>query len=198
MKLKRRSSPARVLASLGLALAIGMSQAHAASLEGRAFDDSIRLSQHTLQLNGLGVRAVFVFKAYVAALYLEEKATSLQQITDKTGPKRLQLHMLLPATAANFNDALVAGIRKNAGPADLTRLNDRVEQLATTIKQVGASAAGDVINFDYLPDVGTTVTLNGLPKGTPITGADFYQAILGIFVGDNPVDPNLKKGLLGL
>jgi len=33
--------------------------------------------------------------------------------------------------------------------------------------------------------------------GSAIAGQDFYNALLEIFVGDDPVDTRLKKGLLG-
>jgi len=34
-------------------------------------------------------------------------------------------------------------------------------------------------------------------KGSAIAGADFFGAVLGIFVGGHPIDARLKKGLLG-
>jgi hypothetical protein len=34
-------------------------------------------------------------------------------------------------------------------------------------------------------------------RAEPIAGADFYAALLRIFVGANPVDVRLKKALLG-
>ena len=51
--------------------------------------------------------------------------------------------------------------------------------------------------LDYVPDLGTTLAVNGASKGAAIAGADFFTAVLGIFVGDNPVDARLKQGLLG-
>ncbi len=54
-----------------------------------------------------------------------------------------------------------------------------------------------MIDLDYLPETGTTVAVNGVAKGSPIAGADFYAAVLAIFVGARPVDGSLKKGLLG-
>ena len=56
---------------------------------------------------------------------------------------------------------------------------------------------GDVINFDYAPDSGTRITVNGQPRGNAIPGQDFYAAVIRIWIGDKPVDDGLKKGLLG-
>ena len=37
----------------------------------------------------------------------------------------------------------------------------------------------------------------GIAAGTPIAGEDFYRALLRIWLGDNPVQADLKKALLG-
>ncbi len=182
------------LAGLGL---LGPALAGAATLEGQPFDNSIRLAQHDLQLNGLGLRAVFIIKGYVAGLYLHKKAGTAQEVTALGGPKRLQLRMLHNAGPDDFNQALVAGIRKNASETELARLEERIGQLERTIQGIGQTVKGDIINFDYVPGVGTTVAVNGASKGQAISGADFYNAVLGIFVGEHPVDTRLKKGLLG-
>lgn len=171
--------------------------AGAATLEGQRFEDSTRLANSELRLNGLGLRAVFIIKGYVAGLYLNEKAATPHEVAAMAGPKRLQLRMLRSAGPDDFNNALVAGIRKNAGEAELARLNERIGQLERTINAIGATVTGDVINLDYVPERGTTLAVNGAIKGAAITGPDFYNAVLGIFVGDNPVDTRLKKGLLG-
>jgi hypothetical protein len=39
--------------------------------------------------------------------------------------------------------------------------------------------------------------VNGQPRGKPIPGDDFYRALLRIWLGDKPVDGDLKKGMLG-
>lgn len=179
------------------ALALGSAPAVAASLEGQRFDDTTRVANSELVLNGLGLRAVFIIRAYVAGLYLSSKAASMEEALAAPGPKRLQLKMLSPASAKDFNHALVAGIRKNASPAELQALQERISQFERTIDALGSTAKGDTINLDYVPQHGMTLAVNGTVRGNPIAGADFYQAVLGIFVGDNPVDKRLKKGLLG-
>jgi hypothetical protein len=105
--------------------------------------------------------------------------------------------MLRSAGPGDFNSALVSGIRHNSSEAELARLGERIDQLELTIKTIGATVKGDIITLDYLPELGTKLTVNGTSQGRPIPGADFYAAILKIFVGDKPVDVMLKKGLLG-
>ena len=191
MKLTHVTTTAWLLAALVVA-PVG-----AATLEGQRFDDSTQLAGQTLQLNGLGVRAVFILKGYVAGLYLTAPANTAQAVMAAPGPKRLQLRMLLSAGPEDFNKALVSGLRKNATPAELVVLAERIAQLERTINDIGQTVADDVIDLDYVPTQGMTLSVNGQPKGSAIAGADFFEAVLGIFVGAKPVDLRLKNGLLG-
>jgi len=40
-------------------------------------------------------------------------------------------------------------------------------------------------------------SLNGRQIGAPIPGADFYRALLRVWLGDKPVQDDLKHALLG-
>ena len=182
-----------LLLSLGLAAApVG-----AAVLEGQRFDERARLDRHELQLNGLGLRAAYIFKAFVAALYLPEKTSEAQQILDQDVPRRLQLRMLLGVDSGEIKKALVRGMQKNANEAEWAALQARAAAFSRTIDAIGAVREGDTINLDYLPGQGLMLAINEVPRGPAIAGADFYQALLGIFVGPHPVDTRLKKALLG-
>ena len=171
--------------------------ARSAVLEGQSFEDQIRVANIELRLNGLGLRGVMFIKGYVAGLYLPAKASSLTDVASTAGPKRLQLRIMRAASADDFVDALVGGMRKNSSATELQELDERIAQLTGFIQAAGAARVGDVVNFDYLPTVGTTLVVNGRLQGKPITGADFYIAVLKIFIGERPVDKKLKQGLLG-
>ncbi|MBK9022295.1 MAG: chalcone isomerase family protein [Sulfuritalea sp.] len=59
---------------------------------------------------------------------------------------------------------------------------------------------GAVIHFDWLPEVGggvTRLTINDEKKGEDIPGEDFFRAVLKIWLGEQPVQGDLKEGLLG-
>jgi hypothetical protein len=185
------------LASLLLSLGLLAAPAGAAVLEGQRFDERARLDRHELQLNGLGLRAAYIFKAFVAALYLPEKTSEPQQILDRDVPRRLQLRMLLSVDANEIKKALVRGMQKNANATEWAALQARAETFSRTIDTIGVAREGDTINLDYLPGQGLRLAINEVPRGPAIAGADFYQALLGIFVGEHPVDTRLKKGLLG-
>jgi hypothetical protein len=169
----------------------------AVDLEGVHFDDAVRLAGRELPLNGAGLRSVFVIKGYVAGLYLPERAKNAAVILGMKGPKRLQIHPLREVGADTFIHALNNGIRRNQTEPQIERLSDRLTQLEQAMRQIGATHRGDTIDFDYTPEAGTIICVNGAPRGKPIPGEDFYQAVLSIFIGNNPVDRDLKNGLLG-
>ena len=171
--------------------------AAAATMEGMQFEDQVRLADQDLRLNGLGVRGVWIIKAYVAGLYLGDKISNGQEILRHPGPKRLQLRMLMEVGASDIKKALIDGMRKNASDAQWAGMQDRVATFGRTIDSIGVARRGDAINLDYVPNQGLILAVNNVQKGSVISGQDFYDAMLAIFVGDDPVDSKLRDGLLG-
>jgi hypothetical protein len=55
---------------------------------------------------------------------------------------------------------------------------------------------GQRLTFTRLPGTGVQVDVNGVVKGT-IPGDDFARALLTIWLGANPPNPEIKSGLLG-
>lgn len=186
-----------LLISLALGAAAILPQAGAATLEGLRFDDAVKVANRELQLNGLGVRAVFIFKAYVAGLYLGDRTSVPQEVLRQPGPKRIQMRMLMEIGAPDIKKALVDGMQKNVSETQWAAMQDRVAQFTRTIESIGVAKPGDTINLDYVPERGLMLAVNDVAKGGAISGTDFYNALLEIFVGDNPVDTRLKKGMLG-
>ena len=76
-------------------------------------------------------------------------------------------------------------------------MKGRVEELAANLLSLRQGMKGDVITFDWLPDGGTLVFLNGEVRGNPIPGDDVYRALLRVWLGDRPTSGGLKRALLG-
>ena len=167
------------------------------SVEGVAFETGLQLGGQDLQLNGTGVRAVAWFKGYAAALYLVRHAASAEEVLALTGPKRLRMCMLAEVPVAEFIKAIHKGIGRNA-PADRQAgLSERIERFDQLILPLGKVRKGDTVDLDFVPTQGLVFSHNGQQRGAPIAGDDFYDALLGIFIGPHPVDDALKAGLLG-
>jgi hypothetical protein len=173
-------------------------QAHGAELEGVRLEDRIRVDGQELQLNGLAVRTRFIFQVYVAGLYLPARATAARVAIESQGPKRIILVMLRDASAEQFVESIEAGMRANNSEAQIAAVKTQIDQLLAMIRAVGQSKKGARIVLDYAPSGGgTTLFVDGLAQGQPMAGEAFFQALLRIWLGEDPVQPDLKEALLG-
>ena len=171
--------------------------ATAVTVEDQTFPGEASVAGTPLQLNGVGLRAAFIYKVYLAGLYLPTKAATGSEVLAEAGPKRVQVRMLMDGPSDEFAKAFTGGITKRTPADQVAAMQDRIDAFDRTLRSVGNVKKGDVVNLDYAPAVGLTMTVNGKAYGAPVPGADLYAALLGIFVGDRPVDPKMKAGMLG-
>jgi hypothetical protein len=150
-----------------------------------------------LILNGAGLRKRAFFQVYAIGLYLPEKKAAAADAIGAAGAKRVAIHMLRDVGADQFTDALVEGMKDNHSEADMKALDPRVKQLAAIMSEMKEAKKGMRITLDWVPGAGTVLTVDGKAAGAPIQGEDFYRALLRIWLGDNPVQADLKKALLG-
>jgi len=197
--MKEKMSVRHVFASLFIILgAVTFSiSASAGQLDDVTLPDNVTLEGTSvpLQLNGMGYRTKFVFDVYVGALYTESKVQSRDAVQALTGPKRIVMHMVYDEVshkkmAAAWND----GFEENNSDAQLEKLQAR---LKTFISYFPDLKEGNVVLLDYVPATGTRVTINGEVKGV-IEGADFYTALVDVWLGEEPADDDLKDAMLGL
>ena len=185
------------LASLLLALcAFGPATAQV-KVEGQTFAAQAQVGQAELRLNGVGLRAVAWLKGYAAGLYLPKKVTTPDEVLQMPGPKRLQLRMLQEVSTQEFIKAFDKGIKRNTPEAEWPAMADRMARFDAMLVKMGKVRKGDVVDLDFVPTSGLTLVWNGKVQGEPLPGADLYTALLKIFIGDKPTDPELKAGLLG-
>jgi len=166
---------------------------YAAEIAGVKLPDE----EQKLVLNGAGLRKRAFFQVYVIGLYLPEKKTAAADALGAPGAKRVLIHMLRDVDAAQFVDALRDGMKDNVNEAEMKRLEPQIAELAGAMNQIKTAKTGMRITLDWLPGKGTQLTAEGKPAGAPIAGEDFYRALLRIWLGDRPVQDDLKKALLG-
>ena len=150
-----------------------------------------------LVLNGAGLRKRAIFQVYAIGLYLPERKATAAEVIAATGPRRIAIYMLRDVDADQFSGALADGIKDNHSEAEAKALEPRVKQLAATMAEMKEAKKGMRIVLDLLPAVGTQLSVDGKPVGAPIAGDDFHRALLRIWLGDKPVQDDLKKALLG-
>lgn len=185
------------LLAIVLTLAAAGAWAQPVEVEGVKLESTAQVGNDTLQLNGAGLRTKVFFKVYVAGLYVPQKAHAAAQLLAQKGARRVSLTLLRNVDAESFVNALNDGLRDNHTEAQLAALKPQIDAFNASLKAVGEAKKGDVIHLDFVPESGTRVTINGLVRGSAIAGDDFFTALLRIWLGDKPVDGNLKKGLLG-
>jgi hypothetical protein len=171
--------------------------AQPAEMEGQKFEPTVQVGGQTLNLNGVGLRRRAIFKVYVAGLYVPQKSTNPATLINDKGARRVSLRMLRDVDAGSFIDSFNDGLKNNLTDAQLTALKPQMDALTATLKSIGEAKKGDAINFDYTPEAGTRISVNDQPRGDPIPGADFFSAVLRIWLGEKPADESLKKGMLG-
>lgn len=170
---------------------------NARQLDDVEVSDNVTLEGTTvpLQLNGMGYRTKFVFNVYVAALYTEAKVNSRDAAQALKGPKRVHMHMVHDEVShKKMADAWHEGFEENNSDEQYEKLEAR---LNTFISYFPDLKEGDVVLLDYRPETGTIVSFNGEARDA-IEGADFYVALLDVWLGDEPADDDLKDAMLGV
>lgn len=147
-----------------------------------------------LVLNGAGLRTKFFVKVYAGALYLPKLEKDATRVLAHEGPAAVHLHFIhSEVSAAKLVDAWNDGFSANLDATQLAVLKARIDRFNALFQ---TARKGDVIRLDYNPGAGTSVIIKGETRGT-IEGADFFRALLAIWLGKHPADDDLKRSLLG-
>ncbi len=169
---------------------------NAMELAGVQLADRVQVGDVSLQLNGAGIRTKYFFKIYVGALYLPQKQTSGASIMAEQRELRMEMHILYGLSSKQLFDGFDEAIAACHTPAEMAALEADMKEMRRIFDSIKEVQRGDVIALDYLPASGTHFSVNGMARGT-IAGAAFNHALLKIWLGDKPVQDDLKKGLLG-
>lgn len=180
-----------------LLLALSLPTLAALEVAGVKFDDKTKVGAGDTVINGAGLRKRAFFKVYAVGLYLPQKAASAADAINAKGAKRVAIVTLRDLTAEQFVDALIEALKNNHDEAALKTLQPKIDQFRNTMLSIGNAPEKSAVNIDWLPESGTRLSFNGAAKGADIAGEDFYRALLKIWIGDKPVQDDLKEHLLG-
>ena len=165
--------------------------AAAISLEGVEFQESVSIDNKQIPIRGVALlRWLKIFKVYVAALYLPENGSPNDVLADI--PKRLELSYLVSIPGPDFGKGAEAILERNNSPNELARLRSRIDQLNAVYRDV---KPGDRYALTYVPGKGTELSYNGKILIT-IEGADFAVAYFGIWLGQDPIDLDMRSQLI--
>lgn len=177
---------------LFLALSQISARAEERALAGVSFPTKIQVGETTLHLNGLGLRKATIFgiRVYVGGLYLPNATNDADGILRSKEPMRLVMHFVREVDAKRIRDGWQEGFESNY-PAHKT-----IQAAIDALKAITPDMReGDQIAFDI---VGDEVTVSAKNKVTQtISAQNFGRALLSVWLGPNPPNESLKKGLLG-
>ena len=171
--------------------------ASALKVGGVDFPATQHVLQSDLALNGAGVRYKAVFKVYAAGLYLEKGASTSAEVFGMSGPKRLVVTMLREIDSAELGKLFSRGMEDNMDKASFSKLVPGVLRMGQIFSDHKKLLSGDQFMVDWLPGTGTQVTVRGIVQGQPFKEPEFFNALLGIWLGNHPADWKLKDALLG-
>lgn len=162
---------------------------------------SWQLGGKEMVLSGVGEREKFFVTIYFCYLYLPQalKGKGGTAILSADQPMSVILKVdSSKLTRERFVNATREGLQRAAASGYATPHGERF--LALFAKQ--AIHIGDVIALYYVPGQGLTATYKVVGKDRAVTlgsipGLAFKKALFAIWLGPDPVQESLKRGMLG-
>lgn len=179
-----------------LALAFTM-PAKAVDVSGINIDDKATVAGKELVLNGAGLRAIVFVKVYGIGLYLPQKKTTPEDVQALEGPRRVSLHIQREINSDEFGQLFITSMNKNSTKEEKAKVINQTVKFGEMFASMDKVKKGDIINLDWIPGTGTVSTLNGKKIGEAMPDVAFYNAVLRIWLGENPVQTDIKRNLLG-
>ncbi len=183
-----------VLAGLLLCASI---QAAPAEMAGVKLADPIELAGAKLQLNGAGIRYKAIFKVYAAALYLDRKAATPEEVYAAPGARRMSITLLREIDSNELGKSFTKAFEENAPKTEMSRLVPGLLRMSQIFSDQKKMLPGESFTIDWIPGTGTVISVKGKAQGEAIREVEFFNAMMRIWLGPRPADWKLKDELLG-
>lgn len=192
---------ARLLCGLAAGLAMGLTSAssawaQAADTVGVHYQPTVKVEGVPLTLNGTGVSYRAVAKLYTVGLYVPQKTNKAEIVLSTNGPKELRFVMLQGMRVDEIGKVITRGIEANSPRQEFFSLIPSIRTMGEQFSRIRRLNANDTLSVEYVPKRGTVFYVNGQPAGLPIADANFFPAILRVWLGTNPTTQDLKDALL--
>jgi len=189
----------KLVLTCSLAIGSAFTPATAADVGGVKVDDVVTVAGKELKLNGAAMRQILMIKGYAIGLYLTEKkelsaADLLALPVDR--PRRVALHIQREINSDEFGQLFIKGMNANSTKEEKAKVINQTTKFGEMFAALEPVKKGDVVTLDWIPGQGTVSTLNGKKIGETLPEITFFNAVLRIWVGDSPVQENIKRALL--
>jgi hypothetical protein len=176
-------------------IASGMTASAQVKINGVQVEKTISVDGKNLVLNGAGMREKLWFDLYVGALYLESKSSNGSALTTADQAMAITLDITDDlVTQDAMVDAVQDGFDESCSSKERKAIKKEIDDFIKLFSD--QIVKGDHFVLAYMPGKGTMVSKNGKALGT-IKGMNFKKGLFGIWLGEDPVDDELKEGMLG-
>ena len=163
------------------------------TVEEIVLPDDIVFAGDALTLVGAGVREKFFMDLYVGSLYSQKGEADPAVLLGDTGSALIRLDIISSMiTSEKMEDATREGFEIATG-GDTAPISDNIEDFIKVFKE--EIKVGDV--FVFAADGARVNVLKNGQKSLTVENPKFRAALLGIWLGDDPVDDDLKEALMG-
>lgn len=147
--------------------------------------------------NGVGFRMKGTTKVNQIEIFAAKKFSSLEALNRLDGPKRVAVTVLTEVPSNFMGKGLTRGIEDNTSKAELSTLVPMLIRMGELFNQHKTLGVGSKVLIDWVPGQGMVLSINGAVQGEPFREAALFRAMMGIWLGNAPVDAELKAKLLG-
>ena len=168
----------------------GSSASYAPAVTVTVKDQSVRLN-----LSGVGLRKRVGFGVYAIASYIQDgaKVRTAEEVVKADAIRMLHLVMERTVEPADFIGAFKSAVAKTY-PED--KFAAEFKQLTDAVGDK-AAAKGDHVTLLSVPGAGVRIRIADKVDLT-VKEPAFARALWEVYLGPNPLDEGLKKGLVGL
>jgi len=171
---------------------------HALQIEKVDFPDQVELGKEKLVLNGAGLRTKrrfgINFRVYVAGLYIPKKTTDGEAIIKSTDSAVIELVFLRSVDEKTLREGYKESFDKNCRVDCGDKSKENLKLFTAIMSDVKPGSRVKFI-FDK-KGVSAEVHAKEVHKSR-LDDLGFRQNLMAAFIGEQPPNPELKKGLLG-
>lgn len=179
------------LATLAAAMLVSFSVSAAKDVSGVSIPDSVSIDGEALSYQGAGVRSKFFIDLYVGSLFSESETDAV----NGKGASAIRLNIISALiTSEKMVDAINEGF-ESATKGNTAPIQAEIAQFINLFS--APIAEGDQFTLLSKPGEGL-VTYKNDTQLASIENDVFRQAVLNIWLGDDPADDDLKEDMLGL
>jgi hypothetical protein len=137
-----------------------------------------------------------VVDTYNGKLYMENPVTDGEALVAADEYKRMVFQVVMKRISGRrMAKAMYDALQLDLSQEEAANLEERLQLMVELFD--GSLKKGEEGYIEWVPGIGSRIVIKGDVKGI-IPGKDLNDAILNIWVGDNPVGTTFKRQVLGL